>query len=277
MIGSRLQFIYSQGGDVFPDQGLVFIEKSLKILLDEYGKNNIKVAALYNFLSYEYYKLGENYNKAFDYMNESKTIQLEILGDNSYNLWRCYNVEGLLLIEKNDFDTALNSFNMALDLIRKENGEIHDDIAVVYNNISEVYLRQNNHNKAKEYLEKNYKILSNIYSKGDPVILRQYNQLYLDYNRMKDFKSAIKYLILFWENSLERKGGPAYDIYICYKNLNQSKEAIHWLEQAALLRKERLTLEHETTQSTILELVNYAKELGEVEMEKKWDSEINKN
>jgi tetratricopeptide (TPR) repeat protein len=165
---------------------------------------------------------------------------------------------------------AIEHYNSGITVFFHNKKNYSQSLANCYLNLADAYSSCDKSDEALKYYKKSLKIKSLKYNKSNREIFDLQYSIADSYLSLSNYKNALKYLILWWENTDERKGGPAYEAYTCYKELNEPHEALYWLEQTALLRKERLGDDDERTINTINEILEYAKELNNNDIINKW-------
>ena len=170
--------VYSKTGDF--KKALEYNEKALSIRLKVLGKNNIYTAYSYFNLGVIYLNTGE-YDKALEFHNKSLAIDIMNFGDEHFNVaWdnlyiaNVYAAKGAVLHRGSKFLTpaknatpigwspdrvkfftkALYLYNKTLKIMLKTVGQNHSLVAETYCGLGNVYLKQNDFNKALYYYQR---------------------------------------------------------------------------------------------------------------------------
>jgi len=166
--------VYSKTGDF--KKALEYNEKALSIRLKVLGQNNIYVAYSYFNLGVIYRNLGE-YDKALEFHNKSLAIDIMNFGDEHFNVaWdnlyiaNVYVAKGAVLHSRKTtknatpigwspervkfFTKALYLYNKTLKIMLKTVGQNHSLVSETYYGFGNVYLKQNDFNKALYYYQR---------------------------------------------------------------------------------------------------------------------------
>lgn len=255
---------------------LKYYEKSLSINLKTFGDSHSKTAVNFGSIGLVWRDIGD-LDKALEYHEKSLLTNLKYYGKNHPRVGWNYNNIGLVLFDRKEYEKALEYYEKGLIIDIDNYGEMTPQVAAVYNNIALIWREKKDYYKAIQYFEKTLIIRNEMLGIQHPdTVLSNYNIGVLS-NKLNDYKAAIKHFKLCWKHNREKQGGPAYGLYESYQALNQTKDALHWLEQAALAREDDLGLTHESTQNTITELIAYAKEHDELKMVEQWGQRIREN
>ena len=165
-------------------------------------------------LSVDLTNLGR-YKEALDLLKENLKIKIKIYGANSIEAKLVYNNIGLLYYDLKDYDNSLKFLLKALD-----DNKNYTDKAAILLNVSSVYEKKANYQKAIEFQEKAvYNYLEDYLE----------NQLYLSENQKIIYKQKLDYYVnyltnLNLEDGFQDKNYLWYNYYISSKNLinNQS-------------------------------------------------------
>lgn len=306
----NLSKLYNSIGNAYEnlnefDMAIKYHEKCLEVYVNYLSECKDEISNIYNNIGGVFYKK-ENYKKALfyykkanelaprsvktnstsysnlslvysglnDYRNSEKyiikSIELDLkkfgqassrLGTSWYILGRIYHLQ-----EKNE--EAITLFKRSLAILSKLFPKNHPELGILYIFIGHTYSSLNEWDRAIDNYKKSCDIFK--HNKNSQSLIHCYESLGNAYNEIENYIEAIKYWKLCWMNIDTKKGGISYDIFTCHKELDQPQEALYWLEQTAIVRKERLGEEDDRTVNTITELIAYAKELSNQEILNKW-------
>lgn len=105
-----------------------------------------------------------------------------------------YNNIGWVYTEQCDYDKALEYYDKALAIYKKNLGPKHPDIATSYNNIGVVYYEQNKYDKALKYYKKALAIREKVLGPEHPDTTESYGDIGVAYDNQGDYDKALEYL-----------------------------------------------------------------------------------
>ncbi len=145
------------------------------------------------YLIYIYYNYALAYFELKMYSSSLKIISdlLRYTERKDYDLWkRTYNLQGVCYLGMGEYETALSSYNNALQVLTFTG--YSDFKYLIYGNIAETYTKLKDQNRAYKYLEA---ILEdwNELDKSSYNYSLICNQLAISYENLGDFKKAEKY------------------------------------------------------------------------------------
>ncbi|MBW8051896.1 MAG: tetratricopeptide repeat protein [Cytophagales bacterium] len=162
--------VYSKTGDL--KKALEYNEKALSIRLKVLGKNNMYVAYSYFNLGIVYLNMGE-YDKALEFHNKSLAIDIMNFGNEHFNVaWDNLYIANVYVAKgavrhrvskfltptkeaRNEFFTkALYLYNKSLKIMLKTVGQNHSLVSETYCGFGNLYLKQNDFNKALYYYQR---------------------------------------------------------------------------------------------------------------------------
>lgn len=193
------------------DDVIGYYQKAYNIGHQIEGENSDFIAGIYNNLGDVYMTIGQ-YSKALEYLEKAYSIFGQLYGENSK--W-CANVMGIMGLAYNRMNQPLK----AVDLYQKALSIFHSSndierkpffIASIYIKLCAIYIESDNQ-KAFEYIQKAYDILSEIYPDYHPSIGHCYHYFGIIYYKHGDTKKAIDYL-----NMAIDRGS---DIALSYNNI----------------------------------------------------------
>lgn len=191
--------------------------KAAIIYLKAYGKSHENVAFTYNNLGC-HYDIVSDFENALKYYNNARLIYSRIDGYDLEKAAILSNI-GLIMVNKGNYELALESYNQALKVTSEIQGKNHPDLATLLNNISWVYHTKRDYAKALEYSYKTLTIFISNYGPLHPDVASSHNNLGWTYFANKDYKNAVdhykKALSIF--NKIFPAVHP--DIAVCYNNL----------------------------------------------------------
>lgn len=158
------------------EQTSYYLNESLKIRKEIFGENHESTARAYNVLGSFFQDISINVvdreesqnmlNKAFELLTKSLTIRLNILSPNHPDIAKSYNNIGVYYSLIEDWDKAINNFNLALDIYQQAEGNHFLSIGLLYFSMGTIYNKQKNFEDAILFKEKALKIWSNILEKN---------------------------------------------------------------------------------------------------------------
>ena len=145
------------------------------------------------YLIYIYYNYALAYFELKMYSSSLKVISdlLRYIERKDYDLWRrTYNLQGLCYLEKGEYESALSSYNNALQVLTFTG--YSDFKYLIYGNIAETYTKLNDEKRAYRYLEAVLEDIDKL-DKSSYSYPQICNQLAISYENLGDFKKAEKY------------------------------------------------------------------------------------
>jgi len=127
--------------------------------------NSHLCAFIYSNIAQCYQVLGrtentnENFKKSAEYFQKSLSVRKNILTSNHPEIAYSYMAYGAALYLLKDFDNALDNLLECEKIIEQHQDKNKSAFAVCYNNIGEIYILQNDLNKAEPYFRKALKII----------------------------------------------------------------------------------------------------------------------
>ncbi|MEI7484458.1 MAG: tetratricopeptide repeat-containing sensor histidine kinase, partial [Ignavibacteriota bacterium] len=219
------------------DNALLNLNKSVSIFTDlkndegEKGLSNSyeRIAAVYFELSY---KIDSALViKSMDYANKSLGLS-EKYKINSRKI-SCWNILGACQIMNENYDKALELFNMALNESYRDSA--YSDRSNILNNIASCYIKIEDYNKAIEYAQMSY---DESKKRGVLIYVREASFfLYKSYLELRQFEKVIFYLDEYNKVSLELFS-------------NDKNRAVESLEQK--YRKEKIDEEHRDEKNNLI-------------------------
>ncbi|CAF1292934.1 unnamed protein product [Didymodactylos carnosus] len=218
--------------------------------------NRTALSSVYNNLGMIYDKL-ENVDKAIDYYKKVVDMALDRKRSGEAlenNLTVTYtNIGSLYYKYKNDYDTALEYFNLALELDLHTPTPHQSSIAIDYNNIGMVYAEQQRYSEALEMYEKCLTIQLDLLNLNRPAIANSYSNISQVYRAQGDYKIAIEYLNKALEISLQTLPPYHPDLAKTYNNLSlalykdgQVKEALEYMKKSMEVNLKTLPSDNRT-------------------------------
>ncbi|MBU5313926.1 tetratricopeptide repeat protein [Tissierella carlieri] len=145
------------------------------------------------YLIYIYYNYALAYFRLKMYSSSLKVISdlLRYIERKDYDLWRrTYNLQGLCYLEKGEYESALSSYNNALQVLTFTG---YSDLKyLIYGNIAETYTKVNDENRAYKYVEAVLEDIDKL-DKSSYSYSQICNQLAISYENLGEFKKAEKY------------------------------------------------------------------------------------
>lgn len=168
-----------------PEKAIEYIQKAVPIL--EKTKNYASVAIAQFSLIKAYGELGE-FEKAYKAADYCLEIVRSKASEEIFIPVRAHSYRGEVYVKAKDFDNALKDFIKAWELCTANIGE--ERCATYRTEIGQVYLLQNDYNRALEHLSAGVKAYE---TKGQSTIVTQYEDLAKCYEKLGDFKNALYY------------------------------------------------------------------------------------
>lgn len=181
VLGFRSQF----------NEALPYYLKSLDMMKEISGEENLQVAKLYNNIGETYRSKGD-YEKALDYGVKSLELKTKILGDNHTSLAASINNVGTIYFHRGEFHRALTYYQKALKIRRDIEGEQSFRVAQSYNNIGVIYYELDRFQEAIKYQTRSLEIRKSLFQGLHPILTSNYTNLGNVYEEMRDFPMAIK-------------------------------------------------------------------------------------
>ena len=169
------------------DKALYYLTESLNIRKEIFGEKDEFTARAYNVLgsffqdiSVEISKKAEYQkmlNKAFEFLNKSLNIRIEILSDNHPDIANSYSNIANYYLFIQDWDNAINNYNLALNIYKKGIGDNSLQIGLVYSNIGTVYGKQKEWKNSMKFKEKALQIWKYILPENHPNFVNLNNEI----------------------------------------------------------------------------------------------------
>ena len=208
--------------------------------------------------------LGDYFNRVRSALAEATNLLLlavqagEQLVPKSTVLATSYNNWGDSYYSQGDYAQAIEFYNKALQIFIKALGENHPDVASSYNNLGASYHSQGHYDKAINYFNKVLQILLKVLGENHPNVASSYNNLGLAYDHQGHYDKAIQYHNKALQIKLKVLGTNHPDVatsYFClgstyYNKQDSEVAAIHYLELALVIYREKLGETHPDTKAT---------------------------
>lgn len=193
IIDSISSYIDTDDAALIVNYELVFIPIIDSLLsLYENNKDN-HIAGILDSLTFLYYSTG-NYKKSLEIQINSKTIRQNIFGDNSVEVSKNYNLEGVLHIAFGEYDKALPLIERVLKIREEQLGQNNDNTLRIYNNLSVIYDNLMEHEKAFHFQKKHLDGLLKFSGEQHLSIALAYNNLAISYYRQHDYQKAFPFI-----------------------------------------------------------------------------------
>jgi hypothetical protein len=198
-------------------------------------------------------------SKALDFYKKSLDINLKTLGTEHYNTIENYHIIGTAHEDSFQYDEAIFYYLKTMNSGYHDRLVGNDNIHFLksYYKIIDLVLLMEDNKKALEYSKLQLELILKIPKGNHPDLIILYNNIAILSKKTSDFNNAITYFKKVFE--VERKGSMPYQIAQCYESLNENQEALRYYIESAVIRKERIGLEHEST----IESIENAKRLAE--------------
>ena len=160
-----------------------------------------------------------DYDSAMEYFQRAMHNSSELSEDKtSLKIKAINSIAGTYYILA-EYDKTIQLNNTALDICRKNYGEVHANVANCYNNIGMLYNTMGNYEKALEFYEKSLLIRKEVYDESHSEIAVSYSNIGAVYLKLNDFDNALKYgnMALDMSKSIFGENNP--QVAIDYNNI----------------------------------------------------------
>lgn len=196
-------------------EAISYFEEALQLWLAKYGEAHFGVATFRMNMG-EIYRRKGDFEQALLYYNKTLSTFKQLGIEIHQYVGSCYTNIGSVFSEMRDYDSALSAFLKAQE-IWTAIGDHHYSLAVVNNNISQVYLYSHNYDTAIIYLEKAINILKNGFPTSHPDLGLYYFNLGKCYSLKKDYDKARDYYEIAAELLLSSMGEKHPNLAACYR------------------------------------------------------------
>ncbi|TBN06392.1 tetratricopeptide repeat protein [Hyunsoonleella flava] len=217
-----------------PEKSIEYINKAIPIL--EKTKNYASVAIAQFSLIKGYGELGE-FEKAYKAADYCLEIIRSKASEEIFIPVRAHSYRGEVYVKAKDYDNALKDFIKAWELCSANIGE--ERCATYETEIGQVYLLQNEYEKALKHL---YAGVMAYEKKGSNTMITQYQDLAECYEKLGDFKNALHYRNIAYNNKIDNLEAKIENIEaetIVKYETDKKDEAI--ASQAALIEQKTKT------------------------------------
>ena len=145
-----------------------------------------------------YYGIGRTYlfkghsDPAFEPLNKSLTIRMEIFGKNHPLVAESYYALGKWFKDTGDLDEAIDYYKRSTAIYREYYGPQHPSVAFGNNNIGIVYWEKGNIREALHYFDKSLKDKIQIFGENHPAVANTYANIGQIYFRQGDLQKAFQ-------------------------------------------------------------------------------------
>ena len=154
----------------------------------------------------------EDYNQGAEALHKISTLYV---GD-SLALAKVNNGLGIISAQKSAWDTALNYFNISLDLYISQND--NDGIYKTYSNIGLIYLSQNNYKESLSNFLKAHQIVVEMGNTGEKQIYANH-YMAMAYSGMENYEMANQFFVEAIKIAEEKR----YKRLLCFSQFNYAK------------------------------------------------------
>ncbi|MEW7292976.1 CHAT domain-containing protein [Aquimarina sp. 2304DJ70-9] len=204
------------------------------------------------FLARSYYVLG-NYTVSLQYMEKALSEAVVIYGDDHPEIARIYINTGAIHEKNENYNTALQLYNTALEIILKSDDKDSYKskvrIAAIYHNIGVIHSDKGNYNAGLESFKKGQKINLEVFSEDHPKVLNSYNSIGITYKNKGQYNLALEYLNKASDLLKHSTGNNIFDLTNNYNNIstiylnkNEYQTALVYL-----LKAEKIWIQNELT------------------------------
>ncbi len=260
---NNIGYIHEKNGEY--SLALDFFLKAVSIREKILGYTDRDTMSSYINIGYTYSQLGLS-QKAMDFFYKALRIN-QTLGENSNETARLINNIGELYLNNRVIEEALSFFFTALNIWKKNNGEINLDTATAYNNIGVAYSQKGELDNAKQYFETSLSILERIVAPIHPIIATTLNNLSTIYFELEQYEKALEYSLRDIEICKKTIGEKHPDTAISYSTagmifhkIGDQKNALLYLEKSLKINEKSFNPDHQTTQE-LRSLIEYIKSI----------------
>lgn len=223
-----------------------YLEEALAVGMKKLGKDHFEIALIYGFLGEYYEEYEGNYDKAIYFGERSLSLLKKITGEQCTDVGLCYNVIGLRMDYKGDYENALKYHQKALD-IRLKTG-VGWAIAQSYKNIGRCYEGKGDYLRAIAYYKKAKR--NWLFSSDSADLTHMAHQnLGRCYNKVQQYDSAIVVLNKAL-HQLKKRDGHYYSYYAlrslknlgdAYGGLENPEKQLAFYQEAAKIANQLYT------------------------------------
>lgn len=167
---------------------LPIIDSLLSLYEDKQDKY---IAEILDSLTLLYFSLG-NYQLSLVVQEKSENINKNIFGDDSVEIAKNYNLQGVLYFSMDNIDRAMELYQRALEIQVKVVGEKHSDTLTIYNNIANIYTAQGDFSNALELHQRALEINKDFLGDKNINTATSYSNVATVYGYMNDFSKAFE-------------------------------------------------------------------------------------
>lgn len=169
---------------------LDYFNKALKLKLDDSKESKILHSKINSFLGYKNYDQG-NYDDALDFFEKAFNLAKEVFKDDNLFFFKIYNDFGIIFNAKEQINESLKYYQKALSIsINNYGADNHEDQAMLYYNVSDIYLKQNKKSKALYHSQKSLKLVKNLFGENHRNLFFPYSQI----GRIHNDENGIPYI-----------------------------------------------------------------------------------
>lgn len=216
-----------------------YLLRSLEQRQMYFAENDSLMAPAYNDLANLYHSKG-NFDEAEKYYKQAVDIYTEILADNPKTAITMANFS-MLLRDQGKLDDAKQYQESALNIVKKKEGQYNIDIALGNGNLSEINMRQGNHQIADSLGRTGLSMLSDIFGELHPYVARTKLVLGMNHYYLDEFSEAEK-LFLEAKDDYEKVYPPEHsrlgDPHLELSRLYVQTERFNNAEEHVLAAKE---------------------------------------
>lgn len=244
-----------------------FIRYTLKAkneLIKAHGEMNQNVAAMYNNIGHGYY-FGEQMDSAEYYTHKALEIANTIYnGKTNGRSQFAYCSLAKILIAKEDYDAALSNAFSCYEMAKALHGEGHMQTARALGIVGDVYLGMEDFENAQKYRQQATVLFEEIYDHSSPVLAWHYWDEADRSYQMEKYAQAVYYQKKSLKMYMQTMPELVPEIAECKSLLakflfadQQNEEAAMYLKESFEDYKTALGLNHESTQATLHQLIDY--------------------
>ena len=237
----------------YTEKALANFEKSLKLAIDQYGKDHVKVADCYNNLGTTY-KYKGIYHKAIECFALALEIDKKVYGETHLNTAILLDNLGAVYSLNGEFDEAKENCENALAIFKQIHGEEHRDLAYCYDNLGEIHNHLGLCEDAIHFCKKALDIQIKFCGEIHPDVATCYGSLGLAYLHNKNWDESLNCSRNALAINKEIFGEQHPRIAICFDNLGlayryktQFSYALKSMQSALSIFKECHGEEHPDT------------------------------
>ncbi len=206
------------------DSSLIYLKKGLDFELQLPDQSPEKILIYYYYIGLIHKNLGE-YQTALNYFR--KFLRLAIKEHGKYHSYVGYGILNIGVIYENllKHNIALDKYKQSLTVFRY--CEKNDMVALIYNNIGDIYTKKGEINTAIEYYNKSINLGTELFGENHIENGKSYKNIGFLYTNKKEFEKALQFYqksLAVMTNAFGENNAEVGDIYIGIGDVYQYKK-----------------------------------------------------